>query len=466
MRISSLLVSAVLGLGVRPAQAASAGAEPYNFLFLDANARAVALGGAYTALADDANALLYNPGGLGLLNGHEATFMHNQYVDELTKEYGGLAYDLGNWGGAGLNVNYLSFNRIAKTRYDLPDGTGLGEFGLSDLAVSMGYGYRVMENLGVGLSYKYLREVIDNLSASGHAADLGVLFRPFQALTLGFSAQNLGPPVRFQGPKEELPVNFRWGGAYRFDLGGFRNTFSADLTKARSGKAVVNGGLESVMFGMMPVRVGYSSRNDAGPGVTAGVGWLHRGMRVDYAFVPYGDLGFGHRVSAAFRWGGTDEAPPRRAAPAPAERTSVEESQDKAPAKPKPMTPEKHFEKAEEYIKESSYLDAKAELHEAAKALPDDDERRIFYYERLGRVSFLQGEISKAKSSFSEALRLAVRQDRSGSDVANAYAGMGECLAKENNVSYALKFFSKALEAKPSPKTRKFVQEQLKLLQR
>ena len=158
MRISSLLVSAVLGLGVRPAQAASAGAEPYNFLFLDANARAVALGGAYTALADDANALLYNPGGLGLLNGHEATFMHNQYVDELTQEYGGLAYDLGNWGGAGLNVNYLSFNRIAKTRYDLPDGTGLGS-SASDLAVSMGYGYRVMENLE-SASYKYLREVI------------------------------------------------------------------------------------------------------------------------------------------------------------------------------------------------------------------------------------------------------------------------------------------------------------------
>lgn len=470
MRTLALVVSlaGLLGPGSR-AWAASAGAEPYNFLFLDADARAVALGGAYTALADDANALLYNPGGLGLLNGHEATFMHNQFVDDLTQEYGGAAFDLKDWGGAGLNVNYLSFNRIAKTRYDLPDGTGLGEFGLSDLAVSLGYGYRVLENLGVGLSYKYLREVIDNLAAGGHAADLGVMYRPVQALTLGFSAQNLGPPVRFQGPKEELPVNFRWGGAYRFDLAGFRNTFSADLTKARSGKAVVNGGLESFLLAMMPIRVGYSSRNDAGPGITGGIGWLHRGMRIDYAFVPYGDLGFGHRVSASFRWGGTEEQPSRRPtspAPAPEERSSVEESREKAPAKPKPMSPERHFAKAEEYILERSYLDAKAELHAAAKALPDDDERRILYYERLGRVSLLQGELAKAKTSFSEALRLAVRQDRSGADVANAYAGMGECLAKENNLSYAVKFFSKALEAKPSPKTRKFVQEQLRLLQR
>lgn len=465
MKYSSLAAAAfILGCS-GPAFAASAGAEPFNFLFLDANARPVALGGAYTALADDGNALQYNPGGLGLLNGHEATFMHNQYLDGLSQEYGGVSYDLKEFGGAGVNVNFLSFDRITKTRYDLPDGGSLGRFGLTDLAVSLGYGYRVLENLGAGLAYKYLREVVDDRPAGGHAADLGVLYRPLEKLTLGLSAQNLGPAVRFQGPKEQLPLNLRGGAAYQFDLAGLRNTFSVDVTKARNGKAVAHGGLESVLFGMMPIRVGYSSRNDAGPGVTGGVGWIYRGMRIDYAFVPYGDLGFGHRMSAAFRWGGTDgdEPAPRTTAPAP-KRRAVEGKPETVPEKSKAQSPEERFEKAEGLIEARSYLQAKAELHEAAKAMGDDDERRILYYERLGTISLLQEDCSKAKASFSEALRLAVKLEHAGREVAEAYSGMGQCLAKEKNRDYAVKFFNKALEAKPSAKTRQFVVDQLKLL--
>ena len=75
----------------RALAAPAAGTEPFNFLALDADARAVALGGAYTALATDANALLYNPAGLGLVRQSQIAFMHNQYIAGLTQEYMGLA---------------------------------------------------------------------------------------------------------------------------------------------------------------------------------------------------------------------------------------------------------------------------------------------------------------------------------------------------------------------------------------
>ncbi|MEK7744548.1 MAG: hypothetical protein AAB578_09205, partial [Elusimicrobiota bacterium] len=43
--------------------------------------------------------------------------------------------------------------------------------------------------------------------------------------------------------------------------------------------------------------------NDAGPGITAGVGWVLGDLDLDYAFVPYGDLGISHRISVSWRFG-------------------------------------------------------------------------------------------------------------------------------------------------------------------
>ena len=98
--IFTLLLLALLGL-TKPAAAASPGADPFNFLLLDANARAAGMGGAYTALANDANALLYNPAGLGRISAHEATFMHNEHFQGVKQEY--LAFSARQ--GFGLSLN-------------------------------------------------------------------------------------------------------------------------------------------------------------------------------------------------------------------------------------------------------------------------------------------------------------------------------------------------------------------------
>ena len=107
----------------RAALAGSAGADPFNFLFLDANARPVGLGGAYTSLATDANALLYNPAGLAKVPRHEATFMHNSYMQGINQEY--LAY--ANPAGWGAELNYLGFGTVPRTTTANPDGAGLNK---------------------------------------------------------------------------------------------------------------------------------------------------------------------------------------------------------------------------------------------------------------------------------------------------------------------------------------------------
>ncbi|MFH1723100.1 MAG: PorV/PorQ family protein [Elusimicrobiota bacterium] len=304
MRIRKIILLGILALGglrAAPARAGSAGADPLNFLFLDANARAVAMGGAYTALAADANALLYNPAGLGRIGRHEATFMHNEHFEGVSQEYMGVALRQG-WG---LNLNYVDSGKVPRTTISNKDGTGLGSTGLRDLAVGAGYGRAVREDLALGAGIKYVSEEIAGVKADGLALDFGALYSPpgLERLTLGLAVQNIGRKVKFQSEEENLPLNARAGAAYAFTMGGQKSLVAVDVTKERSEDVLLSAGAETVVAGMMPVRLGYSARNDAGPGLSIGLGWALKDLQMDYAFVPFGDLGSAHRLSATLRWG-------------------------------------------------------------------------------------------------------------------------------------------------------------------
>jgi hypothetical protein len=271
-----------------------------DFLLLDANARAVALGGAYTALAEDANALLYNPAGLGRVRRDEATFMHNQYYQGVTQDYLALATPQG-WG---LNANFLDMGGVPQSTYGNPDGAGLSATGMNDLAVGGGYGLS-FGGLALGAGVKFLRETIAGVSGQGFALDAGALYdvAPVPGWTVGASAQNMGPTVKLEQAHENLPFNLRLGTAYQFHIQRQKAALSVDLTKERSESAVVEAGAELAAADMFPLRVGYTSANDAGLGLTAGAGYRYRDFEVDYAFAPYGALGDAHRVSVTMLWG-------------------------------------------------------------------------------------------------------------------------------------------------------------------
>ncbi|MFA6029915.1 MAG: PorV/PorQ family protein [Elusimicrobiota bacterium] len=329
--LSALSVSLLLAGTARHARAA--GAEPFNFLFLDGNARAVAMGGAYTALAGDANALLYNPGGLAWVDGHEATFMHNQHFEGITQEYLGFA----SRSGFGALLNYVDYGSLTRTTISNPDGSG--DFGASDLALGGGYGRRFAEDFGVGGALKLIRGSIDGTNAQGYAADFGVLYRSaeLQGLKLGAALQNLGPSVKFERNDENLPLNLRFGGAFDFAVRERPVVLALDMTKERSEGLLVNIGAEMRPVELFALRLGYATRNEAGPGVSVGFGVGKKGFGFDYAFVPFGDLGNTHRMSLTLRWG-NGELKSYAAAPEP-RRRPVERAAAVAPAAPPASKP-------------------------------------------------------------------------------------------------------------------------------
>jgi hypothetical protein len=66
-------------------------------------------------------------------------------------------------------------------------------------------------------------------------------------------------------------------------------------------------GLETVVVKMLSLRLGFSSRNRADTGISGGVGFKYDNYGIDYAVVPFGDLGTTHRISASVKWGGESQ---------------------------------------------------------------------------------------------------------------------------------------------------------------
>ena len=312
VKLSALAVLSAAMWTARPALAGNGGGEPFDFLFLDGNARSVGMGGAYGALADDSNALLYNPGGLGMIKRYEATFMHNRHVEGVSHEYIALAGPLMEH-GLGVMFDYVKFGDLRRTTYAQPDGKA-GNVGVNDLAISAGYGHTFpgMDNLSLGGALKYLREGIDDTSMSGMAFDVGGMWSDEVGpgrLNLGLSVQNVGPDVKFQkqtgsGPREKLPANVRGAGAFSFNLFDMKHTVAVDISKERSQDTVGGVGFETVVAKVLGLRFGFNSRNSSGVGLSGGVGWINPDFGIDYAVVPYGDLGVSHRFSVTARWGG------------------------------------------------------------------------------------------------------------------------------------------------------------------
>ena len=457
MRKVLQLSLASLLLSLSPsAWAGSGGAEPFNFLFLDANARPVALGGAYTAAAIDANSLLYNPAGLAWVGRNEATFMHNQYFAGITQEYAAFASPL----GFGLSVNYLNSGAVAHTTLSNPDGSGFDYTTLNDLAISGGAARKIGESLSLGWGFKFIRESIAGIAAQGYALDLGARYAVpvAEGLSTGLAFQNIniGPSAKFQAVHEELPLNFRWGAAYAFRALENDDMVSLDITKERNQSVLVAIGLESIIAKTLALRLGFNNANTVGTGITGGIGWFYKDLSLDFAVVTYGALGFTHRLSATIRWGDENASSPKGRAPkadlpAPAPRSS---EADSAP----------HFQLAERLIQEKRFNEARNELQAGAKTLSTKDPRRVLFFARMGYIAWLENDVAKAKGDFLRSLDEAAALGVRNSSLAETYAKLGLCYLAENNPQEARKAFEQGLASNPEEATARFLGQQLKKL--
>lgn len=279
-----------------------AGRSGADFLKIGVGARPAAMGSAYCGLADGVDAIAWNPAGLGKAETKEAAFMHNSWLSGVNYEYLAGVLPIYEHQGLGASFSFLDPGKIERTTISNHKGDG-SKFGGHNYALTLSYGKRLSKALSCGLSLKYIREEIDKFSASGFGADLAGLYEtPIENLTLGAMLSNLGTKIEFVKKEDRLPLNLKLGVGYRTK----RLSLALDLNKPIDDDLSVRIGGEWRMIDPLCLRFGYGSGADEGSGISAGLGFRFKDIQLDYAYVPYGDLGDAHRIGLSFRFSGRE----------------------------------------------------------------------------------------------------------------------------------------------------------------
>jgi long-subunit fatty acid transport protein len=295
-----------------------------TFLSIEIGPRAVAMGGAYVAIADDPTAMYWNPAGLEKINGNSVLFSHTSWLAETNVNYLGAAIPLGQYGTVGVSVTALSVPEMKVRTVSQPEGTG-EFFDANDLAIGLSYSRSIIERFQVGINVKYIQQQIYNMTASTAAVDFGILFTTgLNNMVLGFSMSNFGGNMQLSGddarvevdlePDEfgnndrilalletqqfQLPLIMRIGVAMDiFKTEGNLFKLAMDAVVPNDNSQYLNLGGEYVFMNLIALRAGYKTLflEDSEEGLTLGFGIDlelsdSMGLMVDYSYADFGML--------------------------------------------------------------------------------------------------------------------------------------------------------------------------------
>jgi hypothetical protein len=275
---------------------AATGQTGFAFLRLGVGARAMGLGSAYVALADDPTALQWNPAGLAAIKGTQVTAMHNEWIQDFRQEYVAVGT---HWGPGTLGVGFTGFY---SSEFERRDETGVltGHYGFNDVALTGAYGLPVAPGLDAGLAVRYVREMIDEFDATAMMGDVGAQYRLRDTgVSFGAALQNVGGDSKFVTETFPTPMTWRVGAAASRQIPQLqgRGTLTAEVRHARDDQAHFHVGGEYSYRERVALRVGAKFGYDE-ESLSFGLGLAKDWIHFDYALVPLSsDLGTTHFFS-------------------------------------------------------------------------------------------------------------------------------------------------------------------------
>ena len=272
-----------------------------NFVETELGARAMGMGGAFVAVADDVTALHWNPAGLAGLHGVQVFGMRTSVysVEGLSEDAVLASY------GAGSSGYGLGWMRTgAEDLYG--EDTLLAGYGTETPIDGLTAGVTLKRFSVAAPGYEYYN---DPAFASGgddaYSADLGALYRRGK-WSVGGTVRNLGEPtlqlISTTAEKDLDPIvsELRVGGTYLFrDV----MLMTAELRAPREvpeyyeDNVVLNLGTEVWFYEAFALRAGMNRDR-----ITAGLGMRTKHVELDVALLSERRIGSLYRLSAIFLW--------------------------------------------------------------------------------------------------------------------------------------------------------------------
>jgi hypothetical protein len=306
-RMNKLFICFIFLAGLSSAQYAEFASTGYsagaaNYLWRPLNARSAALAGAVTAWTEDLTGAQFNPAIFDAVA---------QNAIMLDGTYSLMTYDRKHAGvqAAGAFGNYLAYG-ISFINYGVSDIEGRDDYGIltknfndNENALTASVAGKMVANISLGASVRYLFNTFEKEHANGVGVDLGATWAPLPQLCVGASIQHIASKLWWSTGHSDpvLPVA-------RLGVSGIflKKSLHAemDFVKTQKQPEQVACGVEYVLLDLISLRGGittdldFSSVHAKYPDYSFGLGVKYSSFFFDYAcLIPDSDLGLIHKFS-------------------------------------------------------------------------------------------------------------------------------------------------------------------------
>ena len=297
------------------------GTTSFQFLKVYPGARACAMSGAFSTVADNSESVFWNPAGLARVNGLDVSVNYIGWLLDIKHYAVSAAYNLGDWGTVGFMGIITDVGEIQETKVEY---IGAGEkidgmfnpgltgnvFKPTSSVIGLSYAQKLTSRFSFGATVKYVRDDLIYSKADAVLFDGGFLFNTeYRSIVIGASILHFGSELKYIDKSYPLPQTFNIGiSAYLlspsdpllFKVEDQKLLLSYDIIQPRDYTQMHSIGMEYTFNDMISLRGGYTFNNDQ-EGLSAGFGIQFKGSRIDYSYSDFGQyLGSVHRITIGF----------------------------------------------------------------------------------------------------------------------------------------------------------------------